>query len=121
MTIGALIGMAAHLDGVHVTVLDQMGLSQKGGSVFSHIRLAAGEEALHGLHVGRGDADLVLACDMVVAASKEGLATVGRGATRVVLNTLRDADRRFRARYRHAAAGGAAQAQHHRRRRRRQR
>jgi indolepyruvate ferredoxin oxidoreductase len=87
VTIGALIGMAAHLDGVHVTVLDQMGLSQKGGSVFSHIRLASGEAALHGLHVGRGDADLVLACDMVVAASKEGLATVGRGATRVVLNT----------------------------------
>jgi indolepyruvate ferredoxin oxidoreductase len=87
VTIGALIGMAAHLDGVHVTVLDQMGLSQKGGSVFSHIRLAADEEQLHGLHVGRGDADLVLACDMVVAASKEGLATIGRGATRVVLNT----------------------------------
>jgi indolepyruvate ferredoxin oxidoreductase len=87
VTIGALIGMAAHLDGTFVTVLDQMGLSQKGGSVFSHIRLAAREEQLHGLHVGRGDADLLLACDMVVAASKETLATLRRGVSRVVLNS----------------------------------
>ena len=87
ITIGALIGMAAHLDGTFVTVLDQMGLSQKGGSVFSHIRLAAREEELHGLHVGRGDADLLLACDMVVAASKETLAALRNGVSRVVLNS----------------------------------
>ncbi len=87
VTIGALIGMAAHLDGVFVTVLDQMGLSQKGGSVFSHIRLAAREEQLHGLHVGRGDADLLLACDMVVAGSKDILAALRPGVSHVVLNS----------------------------------
>ena len=87
VTIGALIGMAAHLDGKHVTVLDQMGMAQKGGSVFSHIRLAAAEEQLHGLRVGRGEADLLLACDMVVAASKDTLATLRRGVSHIVLNT----------------------------------
>jgi indolepyruvate ferredoxin oxidoreductase len=87
VTIGALIGMAAHMDGKHVTVLDQMGMAQKGGSVFSHIRLATEEEQLHGLRIGAGEADLLLACDMVVAASKEAIGVLGRGVSRVVLNT----------------------------------
>jgi indolepyruvate ferredoxin oxidoreductase len=87
VTIGALIGMAAHLDGVHVTVLDQLGMAQKGGSVFSHIRLAADEDTLHGLRIGRGEIDLLLACDMVVAATRETLAALRVGVSRVVLNT----------------------------------
>ena len=87
VTIGALIGMAAHLDGMHVTVLDQMGMAQKGGSVFSHIRLAAKADALHGLRIGLGEIDLLLACDMVVAGSREALAALRHGVSRVVLNT----------------------------------
>jgi indolepyruvate ferredoxin oxidoreductase len=87
VTIGALIGMAAHMDGVHVSVLDQMGMAQKGGSVFSHIRLAAAEDGLHGLRIGRGEIDLLLACDMVVAANRETLAALRAGVSRVVLNT----------------------------------
>ncbi len=87
VTIGALVGMAAHLDGRHVTVLDQMGMAQKGGSVFSHIRLAAREQDLHGLRIGRGGADLLLACDMVVAGSREALAVLRSGVSQVVLNT----------------------------------
>ena len=87
VTIGALLGMAAHLDGKHVTVLDQMGMAQKGGSVFSHIRLAAREADLHGLRIGRGGADLLLACDLVVAGAKEALAVLRSGVSQVVLNT----------------------------------
>jgi indolepyruvate ferredoxin oxidoreductase len=87
VTIGALIGMAAHLDGKHVTVLDQTGLSQKAGGVTSHIRLAASAASLHGLKVNRMGADLLLACDMVVAASKDSLATYASGVTHAVLNT----------------------------------
>jgi indolepyruvate ferredoxin oxidoreductase len=87
VTIGALIGMAAHLDGKHVTVLDQTGLSQKAGGVTSHIRLAEHEEHLHGLKVSRMGADLLLACDMVVAASKDSLATYAHGVTHAVVNT----------------------------------
>ena len=87
VTIGALIGMAAHLDGKHVTVLEQTGLAQKGGGVTSHIRLAETEDHLHGLKVARGGADLLLACDMVVAAGRDSLATYAHGVTHAVLNT----------------------------------
>jgi len=87
VTIGALLGMAAHLDGKHVTVLDMMGMAQKGGSVMSHIRLAADEDQLHGLKVSRGGADLLLACDMVVAAGKDALAVLAQGVSHAVLNT----------------------------------
>ncbi len=42
VTIGALLGMAAHIEGKGVAVLDMTGLAQKGGSVYSHIRIARG-------------------------------------------------------------------------------
>eukprot|EP01037_Dinobryon_pediforme_P008918 gene8918-9006_t len=86
VTVAALLGMASHADGVAVSVLDQMGLAQKGGSVFSHVRIAADADALHGLRVGLEEADLVLGCDLVVAASRDGLAAI-RPASHVVLNT----------------------------------
>ncbi len=40
VTIGALLGMAAHLEGKGVTVLDMTGLAQKNGAVVSHVRIA---------------------------------------------------------------------------------
>ena len=90
VTIGALLGIAAHSEGKRVTVLDQMGLSQKGGAVTSHIRIAALDEraALHGLKVGRGSADLLLGCDLVVSAGKDTLAALRRGVSHVVLNSF---------------------------------
>ena len=87
VTVGALLGMAAHLDGVGVSVLDMMGLAQKGGSVWSHVRLAADAASLQGLRVGRGRADLLLAADLVTAAAKDTLASLHPDASRVVLNT----------------------------------
>ena len=89
VTIGALLGFAAHSEGKQVTVLDQMGMAQKGGAVSSHIRIAAGStapEALHGLKLGRGGADLLLGCDLVVAAGREAIATLRQGVSHVVLN-----------------------------------
>lgn len=97
VTVAALLGMAAHADGVEVSVLDQMGLAQKGGSVFSHIRFGRDAGTLHGLRVGPAEADVVLGCDLVVAASRDGLAAIraaserlegsNAAGTRVVLNT----------------------------------
>jgi indolepyruvate ferredoxin oxidoreductase len=90
VTIGALLGFAAHGEGRQVTVLDQIGMAQKGGAVTSHIRIAPGaaapEAALHGLQVGRGAADLLLGCDLVVSAGRDTLAALRQGATHVVLN-----------------------------------
>lgn len=69
VTVGALIGMAAHLEGKFVTVLDNTGLAQKNGSVSSHIRLADEKRWLGSGRIGVGATDLLLACDLVVAGS----------------------------------------------------
>jgi len=88
LTVGALIGMAAHLEGRGCTVLDFTGLAQKNGAVMSHIRLAPKPEDLHAVRVGAGGARLVLGCDMVVAASPNGLSRVESGVTRAVINSF---------------------------------
>jgi indolepyruvate ferredoxin oxidoreductase len=86
LTVGALLGMAAHLDGLTSTVLDFTGLAQKNGAVVSQVRIAAHGNPIHAVRVGQGEADLVIATDAVVAASPDGLRkfAVGRGA--IVLN-----------------------------------
>ncbi|MBK6655111.1 indolepyruvate ferredoxin oxidoreductase family protein [Zoogloea sp.] len=86
VTIGALIGMAAHLDGKGVTVLDMTGLAQKGGSVFSHIRIADRPEDLHAVRIAAGEANAVIGGDVVVTASVDALAKMAVGRTRGVVN-----------------------------------
>jgi len=87
VTIGALLGMAAHLEGKGCTILDQMGMAQKGGAVVTHVRLLpAGEEA-HSVRVPSAGADLLLACDIVVAMTDEAIRRIEPGRTRIVVNT----------------------------------
>ena len=86
VTIGALLGMAAHIEGKGVAVLDMAGLAQKGGSVYSHIRIAQTSEHIHAVRIAAGDAKLVLGCDMVVAASDEAIAKMQGGSTQAVIN-----------------------------------
>ncbi len=87
ITLGALLGMAAHLEGKGCTVLDFTGLSQKNGAVMSHVRLAPRPEDLHAVRIAAGGADLMLGCDMVVAASPQALSRVEHGVTRSVINS----------------------------------
>jgi indolepyruvate ferredoxin oxidoreductase len=87
VTIGGILGMAAHLEGRGVGVLDMAGLAQKGGAVFSHIRFAEKPEDIHAIRVAAGRADLVLGGDIVVAGSRKVLAAVKNGATQMVINT----------------------------------
>ncbi len=87
VTIGALIGMAAHLEGKGVTVLDMTGLAQKGGAVISHIRVAERQEDLHAVRIAAGGARLLLACDMATAAGEQGLSRVSRAETTAIVNT----------------------------------
>jgi indolepyruvate ferredoxin oxidoreductase len=87
VTVGALISMAAHLEGKSASVLDFMGFAQKGGSVLSFVRFAARDEWLNQVRIDTQQADLLLACDMVVGASAEALQTVRHGRTRIVVNT----------------------------------
>ena len=87
VTIGGILGMAAHLEGRGVGVLDMAGLAQKGGAVFSYIRFAETPQDIHAIRVAAGRADLVLGGDIVVAGTRKVLAAVKRGATEMVVNT----------------------------------
>jgi indolepyruvate ferredoxin oxidoreductase len=86
VTVGAVIAMAAHLEAKSASVLDFMGFAQKGGSVLSFVRIADVPERLNQVRIDTQQADAILACDMVVAASPEALQTVRHGRTRIVTN-----------------------------------
>jgi indolepyruvate ferredoxin oxidoreductase len=87
VTIGALLGMAAHLEGKGTGIVDMAGLAQKGGAVLSHIRLAKHPDDIHAIRIHARGADLILGGDLVVAGSKNVLAAVKPGETTVVVNT----------------------------------
>jgi indolepyruvate ferredoxin oxidoreductase len=86
VTIGGVLGMAAHLEGKGVGIIDMAGLAQKGGAVYSHIRIANKPDDIHAIRVAAGDADLVLGGDIVVAGNKKVLAAVKHGTTRMIVN-----------------------------------
>jgi indolepyruvate ferredoxin oxidoreductase len=87
VTIGGILGMAAHLEGKGVGVLDMAGLAQKGGAVYSHMRIAHRPEDIHAIRIAAGACDLVLGGDIVVAGNKKVLAAVKHGSTEMVINT----------------------------------
>jgi indolepyruvate ferredoxin oxidoreductase len=86
VTIGAILGMAAHLESKGISVLDVAGLSQKNGMVYSHLRFAAQPHDIHAVRISAGGADLMLGCDLVSAADPETLAKLRAGNTRAVVN-----------------------------------
>ena len=87
ITVGMLLGMAAHLEGKGCSVLDFTGLAQKNGAVMSHVRLAPDPSDLHAVRLSAGGADLLLGCDMVVSASPQALARIENGVTRCIVNS----------------------------------
>jgi indolepyruvate ferredoxin oxidoreductase len=86
VTVGALVTMAAHLEGRQASVLDFMGFAQKGGAVLSFVRIAPTPDMLNQVRIDTQQADLLLACDLVVAASAEALGTVKHGRTQIIAN-----------------------------------
>jgi indolepyruvate ferredoxin oxidoreductase len=86
ITIGALLGMAAHVEGKACSTLDFTGLSQKNGAVMSHVRIAPQADDLSSVRIAPGNANLILGCDIVVATSASALNTAERGVTRAVVN-----------------------------------
>ena len=87
LTVGALLGSAAHHDGLTVSVLDFTGLSQKNGSVASQIRIAGSDQPIHAVRIADGEADLLLGCDAVVAVTNDALRKFAPDRLAAVLNT----------------------------------
>ena len=103
VTIGAVLAMAAHLEGKGVSVLDVAGLAQKNGAVYSHIRIADDPDTLHAVRIAAGGARLLIGCDMVTAGGAETLGKLKTGYSAAVVNAhltmtadfTRDADLSF--------------------------
>jgi len=87
VTIGALLGMAAHIEGKGCSILDMTGLAQKGGAVLSHVRIAKSPENIHSVRIASGGAKLLLGCDLVVAAAPDAISKIAPGETTAVINT----------------------------------
>lgn len=86
LTIGALLGVAGHLDGLSSTVLDFTGLAQKNGAVVSQVRLASAANKLHAARIGPGETDLLLGTDLVVAAAQDSLSKLNPNRSRALIN-----------------------------------
>jgi indolepyruvate ferredoxin oxidoreductase len=86
VTVGAVLGMAAHLEGKGASILDSIGLAQKNGSVLSHIRLTAKPEQLYSARLPLASADGLIGCDIVTAVGKEAMNAMRRNHTRAVIN-----------------------------------
>jgi indolepyruvate ferredoxin oxidoreductase len=87
VTIGQLLGMAAHVEGRGVSVLDMAGLAQKGGAVFSHVQIAPTPADLFATRIAMGEADVLLGCDLIVTTSNEALSKIQPGKTKAIVNT----------------------------------
>uniref|UniRef100_UPI0028A59ABD DUF6537 domain-containing protein n=1 Tax=Stutzerimonas balearica TaxID=74829 RepID=UPI0028A59ABD len=94
-TLGALLGMAAHLEGKGCTVLDQAGLAQKFGPVTTHVRIAAKQSDIYAVRIAAGEADLLLGCDLVVAAGDESLTRLNEQISNAVVNSHESATAEF--------------------------
>jgi indolepyruvate ferredoxin oxidoreductase len=86
ITIGALLGMAAHLEGKGICVLDMTGMSQKNGAVTSHVRIAARPGDIRAQRIATGEANLILGCDMLTAGAQDAIAKTRPGVTVAVIN-----------------------------------
>jgi indolepyruvate ferredoxin oxidoreductase len=86
ITIGQLLGMAAHIEGKGIVTQDAAGLAQKGGATWSHVLIANSQDDIRTTRVGTAAADLVMGCDPIVVAGKETLQRMRAGRTHVALN-----------------------------------
>jgi len=91
ITVGAVLGMAAHLEGKGVTVLDMTGVAQKGGAVTTYVRIADSPDALHSVRIAAGEAHTLIGCDLLVTSENAVLTRVRPGLTQAVVNTHRQA------------------------------
>jgi len=87
ITIGQLLGMAAHIEGKGIVTQDSAGLAQKGGATWSHVIVAGTQAEIRTTRVGIATADLIFGCDPIVTAGKETLLRMREGRTHVALNS----------------------------------
>ena len=112
VTLSAVLGQAAHLEGMGFGSIDMTGLAQKGGAVACHMRVARDAEQIHAIRAGVAGADLVLGCDLVVTASNKVLETIKPDHTAVVYSNYEMATADFTRNANLKVPGAALQARH---------
>ena len=89
VTVGQTLAVAAHIEGYFSSNLDITGLAQKYGAVGSHVRIAPDAGMLHATRIGKGELDLLIGCDLVVAAGAESVSALSSArSVAVVSNEL---------------------------------
>ncbi|NIO39005.1 MAG: indolepyruvate ferredoxin oxidoreductase family protein, partial [Burkholderiales bacterium] len=86
VTIGAIVGMAAHLEGKAFNALDMAGLAQKGGAVWSHLQIAREQSDIGAARIGLGGAKVMIGCDFVTSASETSMEMLRYGQTFALVN-----------------------------------
>lgn len=87
ITIGAVVAMAAHLQGMNASVLDMTGLAQKGGAVISHVRLGRSQRAHSPVRIDHGQVDVALICDTIAATRPDAQGALSQTRSTLVINT----------------------------------
>jgi indolepyruvate ferredoxin oxidoreductase len=86
VTIGAVLAMAAHIDGKGAGMMEMAGLAQKGGAVHIHCRLANRPEDISAIRVATGEAHALIGGDLVVSAGAKTLGLMTPGLSGAVVN-----------------------------------
>ena len=87
LTVGSILGMAAHIEQKGTSVLNQTGLAQKFGAVTGHVRIADRQRQIHSVRIPAGEAHLLLGADLVVSAADDALAKLNREHSHAVINS----------------------------------
>lgn len=87
VTIGAVLAMAAHLEGLYASSYDMTGMSQKGGAVYSHIRIGRSKSAIASQKISTAEADLLIGSDLVASGGGDAFQSIRSGVTRIVANS----------------------------------
>lgn len=87
VTIGAVMAMAAHIDGKGAGMMEMAGLAQKGGAVHIHCRLANEPADISAIRVATGECDALIGGDLVVSAGARTLGLMKTGRTGGVVNS----------------------------------
>ncbi|WP_096785635.1 indolepyruvate ferredoxin oxidoreductase family protein [Rhodobacter sp. CZR27] len=87
VTVGAILSMAAHVDGKGAGMMEMAGLAQKGGAVHIHCRIAEKPSDISAIRVAVGEADAVIGGDLVVTAGAKTMGLMAKGRTGAVVNS----------------------------------
>lgn len=95
LTVASILAMAAHIEGKGCSTLNQTGLAQKFGAVVSHVKIANAQQQIQAVRIADGDADLLLGCDLVVAASADSVARLSPQRSQAIINSHENATADF--------------------------